>query len=389
MTTYANARAYWQLFDGVAEDDRVTNLYLRIKIGGTEAPLAGDRYQVSVYGRTHINGENLVTLHQEYIDLPDIGEVGLDESWRYWRTVEVKKNDVDANEVRCVVCKVEALLEDPTYEKQNTDYVPHYADQSTTADPPPWGIRLEKFRINASDLRANVTLSRAITDIVSLRLPNASVHESKLVPRQLAYTELPYSRRQALDDLNAMLDWDYYVWEADAFEMGPTAETTLVVDPTDPRVRISVQSDVHEVYNAVRVCYGNRRGRPAEVVVHAKGSDIPSPVKSQTVNTPDAIRTKSAAIRCGERFLRNHKKATTTGTVTLTGIGPWGDSMLVRPVGYVRLAGLPRPFGGPHKITHVRLNPTSWSTQLEFGVASRRFEMWLRRLEAGAHVRQR
>lgn len=389
---YANARTYWHLFGGVDDVDRTTDLYLRIQIGGTEAPLAGDAYQVSVYGRQHINGPNLVTLRRENIDLPDIGSVGLDEAWRYWRTVEISEHGIEAHNVKCIVLKVEALLADASYTPQNTDYVPHYADQSTEADPPPWGVRILKARINASDLGTNVTPSRAARDIVSpfWDAEHRHITSSSLALRQLAYDQIPFSRRQALDDVNALMDWDYGVWDGDEFWYGPPATDVLTIDATDPRVTLSLNADVHEVFNACRVKYTNRNGRDREVVLHADGSDIASPVKAQTVEAPDSVKTKTAAIRCGQRFLRNHKKATVTGKATLYGISDvWGDAMLIRPQGRLRIKGVPKPFSGPHKITRVNLDPLQWAAHIDFGVESRRFEVWLKRVAAGAHVRQR
>lgn len=389
---YSNARAYWHLFGGVADDDRIRNLYMRFMVGGLEAPLAGDAYQVSVYGREHINGANLVTLHRENIDLPDIGSVGLDEAWRYWRTVQFTKRNIDARAVRCIVLKVEALLATPPPGMQNTDYTPHYADQSTTADPPPWGVRLLKYRINASPIGTNVTPPRAVRDIVSPYWSGTKVHitPSTLALRQLTFDRIPFGRRQALDDVNALLDWDYGVWDGEEFWYNPASSSVITIDAKDPRVTLSVNADVHEVFNACRVLYTNRNGRPRETVVHADGSDIKSPVKAQTIEAPESVRTKSAAIRCGERFLRNRRRAAVTGNATLRGISPvWGDAMLLRPQGKVLIQGVPKPFSGPHKITRVQLDPLTWSASLEFGVTSRRFEVWLARVAAGAHVRQR
>ena len=388
---YSNARVYWHLFDGVQDEDRITDLFLRIMVGGLEAPLAGDAFQVSVYGRNHINGANLVTLHRENIDLPNIGSVGLDESWRYWRTVEISEHGIDAHNVKCIVLKVEALLADAPA-TQNTDYTPHYADQSTEADPPPWGVRIVRARINATDLGTNVTPPRVVRDIVSPYWTGSEVHitKSSLALRQLAYDQIPYSRREALDDVNALMDWDYGIWDDEEFWYGPASDDVVTIDATDPRVTLALNADVHEVFNACRVKYTNRNGRAREVILHADGSDIKTPVKAQTVEAPESVKTKHGAIRCGQRFLRNHKRATVTGTATLYGMSDvWGDAMLIRPQGKLRIKGVPKPFSGPHKITRVQLDPTQWAATLDFGVESRRFDVWLKRVAAGAHVRQR
>ena len=164
----------------------------------------------------------------------------------------------------------------------------------------------------------------------------------------------------------------------------------IFISSLDPRVTLALNADVHEVFNACRVKYTNRNGRPREVILHADGSDIASPVKAQTVEAPESVKTKHGAIRCGQRFLRNHKRATVTGTATLYGMSDvWGDAMLIRPQGKLRIKGVPKPFSGPHKITRVQLDPTQWAATLDFGVESRRFDVWLKRVAAGAHVRQR
>lgn len=79
-TPAANARIYYELFDGVDVDSRISDLDLWMQIGGTQAAI-DTNYQVSVYGRASLNGKNLVTIYRELIEVPDYGAADPDPQY--------------------------------------------------------------------------------------------------------------------------------------------------------------------------------------------------------------------------------------------------------------------------------------------------------------------
>jgi hypothetical protein len=280
-----------------------------------------------------------------------------------------------------VVVKIEEI--DPNWTYSPLYHGKTYDDQDSLADDPAWGMRIKRYAIYASDLKADVRIHRVIGDILSPWWSGgkASIQTVSYEPDQLAYTSIPYTRREALDDINSMFDYDYGVWAGDVFHWGAASAAVTVISATNPQVRLSLRSGVSDSFNACRIAYTNRRGKRREVIQHI-ASGIPT-VKAKTIEAPESIRTKSAALRLADKFLRNHHDAIVTGSATLMGAhGEWGDAMLMQPDHYLRIRGVPRMFAGPHKITSVQLDPVAWEATLEFGLQSTRFERWLRRLES-------
>lgn len=395
-TPYSSCRVYYELFDGLNVDDRITDLYMELQVGGTEAPLAGDRFQLSVYGRRHINGANLATLHQEYIDLPDIGSVGLDESWRYWRDVTIDVSDIDANPVRCVVVKVEALLADLSdYEPLNEDYVPNYADQSSMADPPMWGVRITKASVWASSLRREVTPEAVVEDIVSPYWSGERFFcpdTSGVTCDQLVFESLPKNRLEALRDVDEMLDWDIEATEESFTYRKPTTlgeardDELYVVSLADPHYSGRITPAMDECCNGARVNYTNKNERPRELIRHWDSETLGDLPKKRYFDMPEAIRSKAQAEKMLERIEASYAEPPIAGSADFKGTVPVAsgeerDCLLMKPGELLQVQDAPRTFRRTEReISSVTLHPLTREAEVEMGAKSRKFEKVLARM---------
>ena len=367
----ASARVYYPLFDGVdpeGQGHRIRALDMVLKIGGEKADLATN-YQVSIYGRTHIDDPNLVIVFRKVVERA----AGVP-----WVTVPVSR-DIDHLYVHCIVLRLEEIAADFTPPADPTATYT-YDDQVSTADPPPWGVRLKSYHLYASELMRDITAPRVLAHIVEPYYPTATFPVSTLQYNQIAFVEIPRDRWDAVDDMCAMTGWDYMVWDGNQLEFVDPDDATPVSIPKDhPGVKWTNGPDESDARNAVRVKYTSVHGRPREVIVHGTlwlGGDV----VADTITAPDSVVSKAGAIRCGRRWLKAHGRVPNVGDITVTGTGPWGDALKLRP---------DNKRVGKEKISHVTLNPLDWSATLQFGVNVDSYEAWAARLAAGAHARKR
>jgi hypothetical protein len=391
---YSSARVYYELFDGVPCDDRITDTVMKLQVGGTEAALAGDLYRVSLYARRHINGANLATIYQDYIDLPDIGSVGLDESWRYWRDVTVDADHVDDDPVRCVVLKVEALST-ASYDRANTDYAQTYADQEAYADPPMWGVRILEASVYASPLRRDVTPERAVEFIVSPWWANERClfpDDSGVECDQLTFDTIPKTRMEALLEIDELLDWDLEINRTDVIYKKPVTEATArddevyVVSLADPHLTGSITPDMNECYRGVRAVFTNKNEKPREEIAWADSEYLGDEPRARVRQLPEAVRSKKQAASIAQRLATQHAEPPIAGTWTFSGTAPVAsgeerDALLVRPGELLRVQDAPRTYRRlEREISTVVLSPLEHSAEVELGAKSRKIEKVLARM---------
>lgn len=381
-TPKASARVYYPLFDGIdpeSQDQRIRALDMKLQIGGEKADL-GTNYQVSVYGRRLIDTPNLVTIFRQVVERA---------AGSPWVDVNVSRQ-IDHDSVHCIVLKLEAIETDFTPPADPT--ATHtYDDQATTADPPPWGVRIKEggTAVYASDLGRNVTVRRVIEDIVSPYFTVTGAN-STLELDQLAFSDIPKSRAEALDDVNAMTGYVYSCWEEGELHLQEVgAGTHRTADVTDPRISFSFAENIDDTFSAVRVLYATKLGRARDVIVHRDSRALGTLVKADTIEAPDSIRSEAAAIRVGMRYLRDHNEKSVSGSLHVEGESTsFGDALLVRPGDTVTIAGA----GGVRHdlpVTGVTLHPLTWEADVQFDVAPARFAQWLAKVQAGAHARKR
>jgi hypothetical protein len=393
---YSSARIYYHLFDGLPCDDRITDALLKLRVGGTEANLAGTRYRMSVYGRRGINTRNLSLLHREYIDLPDIGSVGLDQNWRYWRDVTVDEEDIDEHPVRCVVVKMEQMAKN-TYVEQNAEYNAAGADQAGLADPPMWGMRLTEASIWASSLRREVTPEAVVEDIVSpywsgdrFWCPDSSGVECD----QVVFDSIPKSRLDALLEIDEMLDWDIEATRDRFTYRKPTTlgeardDELYTVSLADPGYTGTITPAMDECCNGARIVYTTRTQTPKELVAHWDSEYLGDADKTRVFTLPESVRSRAQALACVPRLEASYAEPPIAGSATLVGSVPVAsgedrDVLLVRPGELLQVQDAPRTFRRTEReISSVVLQPMNRQADVELGAKSRRFEKWLKRVAA-------
>jgi|SRR5450830_1230653 len=381
-TPKASARVSYPLFDGIdpeGQDQRIRALDMSLEIGGEKADL-GTNYQVSIYGRRQVDTPNLVTIFRRVVERA---------AGTPWVTVNVRRQ-IDHASVHCIVLKLEAMATDFTPPADpSATYT--YDDQASTADPPPWGVRIKEggSAVYASDLVRDVTVRHVIEDIVEPYFTVTGAN-STLVLDQLAFSDIPKSRAEALDDVNAMMGYVYSCWEDGELHLQePDTGTQRTADVTDPRISFSFAENIDDTFNAVRVLYATKLGRARDVIVHRDSRALGTLVKADTIEAPDSIRSEAAAIRVGKRYLRDHNAKSVSGSLHVEGESTsFGDALLVRPGDRVTIAGA----GGVRHdlpVTAVTLHPLTWEADVQFDVAPAKFARWLAKVAAGAHARKR
>lgn len=369
-------RVYYELFDGVHDEDTIRGLWLRIGTGGLRARAERAEWRYSIYGRDHLSGPNLVLLRRaqvrRYGPFDEWGTpIG---TWPLWNWRNVYMPIPASPGVRCIVVKLECVSD---YQRQGA--VAGWDDADELGAHCPHGVRLKAATVYASDLGRNVTAPRVLKDIVEPYYPDATTPASTLQYDQIAYSELPRDRWDAVDDVVAMNGWDYAVWDGDALAFtDPDDAEPVSIPKSHAGVKWTNGPDESDAFNAVRVQYTSKRGKPREVILHGKlklGGDV----VADTITAPDSVVSKAGAERVARRWLKAHGRVPNVGDITVTGIGPWGDALKLRPGCRV----------GREKVGHVTLSPLDWSATLQFGVNVDSYEAWIARLAAGASPKKR
>jgi hypothetical protein len=358
-----NARVYLELFDGLTGDSNVISgdHYIRfvdidMEIGGYQAT-AHPYFRVSVYLREHIDGPTLACIFRRQID----------PGAELWQPVTIRA-DGHAG-ARCVVVRVECVAY--SFTPPVDEYEKHHNDQYPTADPPPWGIRITKAAVYASDLGRTVTTRAVLADILEVGGMSGGGDAAQYNLTEMYFNGLPKDRWEGVDELVAMTGDNYVAYGNNAVHFSqPGRGPEYSYAYSDPRTTWSIEKTVDEQFGGVRVGYTNEKGKRREVIVH--GGSGP---RNEYLDAPESITTAHQAQRLGERFLRDHGEVGTSGSVTIQGV----DALGLRPGG--TLNGQP--------ITAVTLNPLEISATVQFGENARRFETWLARLAAGAKPRRR
>jgi len=376
MGSYHNARVYWEMYGGLPPegwDQNVCAFDVWMKVGGYKATAHPD-FDVSIYGRSSIDKPNLKTFYSATID-----------GTTTWKDVHVACVNTNSD-VRCIVVKLEANTETPDIAM--TPPTKGYADQYDAADVPPWGVRIMRYAVYGSVLKRDVRPHRILRYILQTGGFDYSGPSADFEPEQFVWDEVPKDRWEALDEVNAMLGWDYWCYDGNTVHFAkPNTGTIRDLASDDPRTSWSVAENTDEVYSGVRVKYANRRGKPREVLVHADKPPLPV-ARWDCIDAPESVRSEKGAIRCGTRYLASHGRIEMSGSVTVTGFEEGRDDvdpLLIRPGNRLRMTGPAVKIRGTEEITHVTLRPLDWTAEVQFGANSKRFDAWLARLAVGAH----
>lgn len=358
-----NARVYIELFGGLTGDEGVigADQYIRfididMDLGGYQAN-AHPYYRVSAYLREHVDGEKLACVWRRLID----------PGAEMWEPVTIRAAGCAG--ARCVVVRVECIAY--SFSAPEDDYEKTFADQYSQADPPPWGIRVNKFALYATDLGRNVTTRRVLAHILEGGGMSGGGDAKDFELTEMYFDGLPKDRWEAIDDVCAMTGDNYVAYGNNTIHFAqPGAGAKHSFAYSDPRTTWSIEKTVDEQFEGVRVGFTTARSKRREVIVHG-GEGL----RYEYLDAPDSVKTAHQATRFGERFIAAHSALGTTGSMTITGV----EALGMRPGG--KLNGQP--------VTAVTINPLDLSATVSFGENSRRFDTWLSRLAAGAKPRRR
>lgn len=391
-----NARCYIELFDGAVAADgyvgghRVTDLTIKVEVGGYEAYSQPSAYTLKVTGRSRLNGADLVTLHEEPISL----DADPSSPEDFWRSVTIDLDHVDADAVHCIVAKMtggHGYLANTPFRR--------YQDQVDESDPPPWGFKIKSYQLYASDLRRNVTPERVVEDLVSMYPQWRGEHffcpdDSGVTIDQLVFEDIPKDRLQALQELDELLDWDYEATR-DSFTyrkpvtLGEARDDELYrVSLSDPHHTGSITPDMSDCFKGVRAIYTGKGEKPKEVIVWGESETLGSAVKARVYELPSSIRSKKQATRVATRLLAGHLEPPIAGSPRFVGTVPVAsgedrDCLLVRPGELLQVTDAPRTYSRTEReISSVTLRPLSHEAEVELGAKSRKFEKWLAQLAA-------
>lgn len=358
------ARCYYELHNGIPTDQGIRGLKLRIGTGGTEAESDTTYWRYSIYGRAGLYGKNLTILRRAYIRRT--GSAVYD-----WRSVYISIPESPL--IRCIVVKLECMAGGPA----QTAAPLGWDDDAELGTWCPYGVRIKSATVYGSPLGRDVTAPRILKHIAEPYYPTASAPSDSRQYDQVCFRTLPYDRWEAIDAVCEMTGWDYQVWDDDLSFVDPDTLGQVSIPKSHAGVAWNMGPDESEAYNAVRVGYTNSRGRPREVIEHA-ALDL-GDVVADYITAPETVRSRTGAQRTAKRWLKAHGRVPETGDVTVTGQGPWGDALHLRPNKKI----------GDEKVQHVRLDPLSWSASLSFGVNVDDYGAWLARLAAGVKSKKR
>lgn len=385
----AIGRTYIELFNGLPVDDRITDAKIVIDVGGYAAYNYPESYHLVMVGRRSLNSDDLVTLAEEPISLPVEPDPG--DLRSHWRRVTFDVEHIDDDPVRCLVL----LMVGGHSIVPSRPLGTYYEHDQAGASIPPWGFRIIRYNVWASDLRRNVTPERIVEDIVSPYWPGERFFcpdESGVTCDQLCFESLPMTRLDALLQVDEMLDWDMEATETSFTyrkppTLGETADQDLyAVSLADPHYAGRITPATDECFNGGRINYTNRNERPKELVEHWESEYLGTEPKTGYWEMPEAIRSKKQAQKMMRRVKASYAEPPIAGSASFKGTVPVAsgekrDCLLMKPGELLQVQDAPRTFRRTEReISRVTLHPLTREAEVEMDAKSRRIDKVLARI---------
>jgi hypothetical protein len=380
LTDDCNCRAYWQLFGGTDTTQSIKALKFHYVADNLE-----DSLRVDLYGRDKLSGGS-VNRHiwSAPVEFAPSGNVSLDAT------------DI-GSDVRVLVFKLRQYgYTITTY----TDLSGGYTDEWSLFS----GIAFDKLRVFASDLGANVTPERVVRDAVLDLVDDEHIDfpdTSGLVLEHVDFSD-PTTVGQAIEDMNAMLDWNYGFtdgqvffyrkpWTAGTVPMGELIVTSFA----DPRlISWDVRRSYQDCYNRVVAHYIKTNGRLDSVTVQDAEGPLGSTWRTHYLDLTDVCSTEADATLVATAALRDGLWPKPTGSITLAD-GAHLASGIEVPATYLRPGMMVvnldlRPEqGGRIMVTNVQGTLVARQATLGVGARVNRLDRLLARRELGAKRRRR
>jgi hypothetical protein len=400
-TPYAAARVYWELFDGLntgTNGQYVRPFNIDMSVGGYGSDI-GFYFQVSVYGRQGVNGDNL-----------EVGSGGhhyffREVIWRPYSSTEfwrrIRKAITNTNpKVTCIVVKTEAMVLAPgTPDPEG--YTWTYADQLGYADVPPWGMKIHSAQLYCTPLNRAITPEKAVGHLVRGVYPGEKFFcpkTSGIALDQLYFKDPEKNIDEAIQDVNKTLGWGYEATPDTFSYLAPETADSIgdehlyAMSMSDPHVTWNTEPDAMACFNRMRVGYTgvvSKHEKPREVVVNGMSEYLgggKAEPKEDYQTAPDSIRSAKGAKQYAKVALDAVLEPPITGSFTATGTLPVAsgedrDVLMVKPGEMVLITDAPYPLNRAVEITRVQKNWLEHTAEIELGEVSNRLDRFLAGLD--------
>lgn len=374
-----NCRAYWQLFDGVTTTQQITAFKFHYLLSGLDTSL-----RCRLYGRDQLSGGSVNRLiWTAPAEFDDEDDVSLDA------------NDI-GDDVRVLVFKFDQVGSTIT---EYTDLSSSVADWSLFS-----GIAYSDLRVFASDLNANVTPERVVRDAVLTLVDDDHIDFPDTSGFTLEHVDFgdPTTVGQAVQDMNAMLDWDWGFEDGQSFFFRkpwtvanvPMSEliVTSFVDPC--LVSWDVRRSYQDCYNKVVAHYLKPSGRMASVTVSDEEGPLGNTWRTKFLDLTDTCNNATDATTVATAYLRDGLWPKPTGSATIVdyahlAAGIDVPAIYLRPGMRVVNLDLAPEDGGRMLVTSVTGSLLQRQITLEVGTLSNRMDRLLARRELGAKRKKR
>jgi hypothetical protein len=272
-----------------------------------------------------------------------------------------------------------------------------------SGDPETWGSHygadISNLRVYGSTLDDDVTPERVMADLAAVIADDAEERDCEVTGYtigQLCVAD-PTTRRQVMEDVNEMLDWNYgFEDNATFFFRQPWTAATVpdselvVVSSADPCLRSwDVRIDRSELCNRVVCYYAKPNGYTGVVTVSESDGPLGASWKTKFLDLRDSCESVTAAGTEAQRYLDQHLWPKLTGTLTLA-----GDVMLANgaqiPALHIRPGMMLRNIDvdpDPHMIEHVTGRLRAREATLTLGKRASRLDIFMAREQLKAKRR--
>jgi hypothetical protein len=372
LDTGMNCRAYWQLFGGIPTNQSVTGVKFHYV-----SQLSG-LLRVRLYARDALTGWSF---NRVAWTSPELAS---DED-------DVSLSAVDIGDDAVVlVFRLEALT--PC----------GYIDLSTGYET--WGIisgiALSDMRVFASPLGANVTPERIVRDCVLTMVDDDHIDFPDASGYTLQHVDFsdPTTVRQAIEDIDRMLDWDYGFEDGQVFFYRKpwTAATVpdgelIVTSYADPNLaNWGVRRSFADCYNKVVVHYTKRNGRVGAVTVSRADGPLGATWRTKYVDLTSECDNLTDATTAANLELAATFWPLPTGSIDLTGMAHLAAGVDV-PAIYLRpgMMIVNMDEGVRMLVTSVTGHLLDRTITLEVGTRSTKLDRMTARHELGARKKKR
>jgi len=376
----ANARAYWQLFDGDATSETIRGFKADYVVDSFDEGLGA-----TLHGRDKLTGGSI---DRVLWTAPSV--------FHTTGTISLDADDI-GNDITCLVLIL----------RQGDGAISDYADTGGE-DPDVWsvyaGVGLSEPRVYGSELGFDVSPEAVVKDIVLTVVDedHTDFPDSSGVVLGDLYIKDRITQGQAIEQVNAALDWNYGFGEGHVFHYrkpwtkDTVPRTELVcVSMADPRMGDwSVRLDYTSCCNRVVAEYQTTLGVRSVTVQDGEGP-LGTSWRSKTLDLTGSVSDHDTAVTLATKYLQDNLWPKPTGSLTLRdkahlACGIDLPALQVLPGMMVYNMDVPEEDGGGCLlITSIDGSLVAREVTINVGVRSNRLDRWMAAKELKVRARKR